>query len=151
MEPPTIPRQRLVRDYSDEDPATPSRPRTSSYRDNWLSPHGNDKYVIHEEPEHPDDFSLEPQRLDLNLSPINESSSYEQSVSTQPTSISAYSTTRLADFFSPDVLHIVLHNPTTAHQLRKFARSRLCGENLDFLEKVSFSSTCRNVINTIYR
>lgn len=137
MEPPVVARQRLVRDYSDENVVTPLRMRASSHREEWLSPQRNDKYVIQEENGHLDDYSLEPQKLDLNLSPINESSSYEQSVSTQPTSVSAYSTTRLADFFSPDVLHIVLHNPTTAHQLRKFARSRLCGENLDFLEKVS--------------
>lgn len=143
MEPPVVARQRLVRDYSDENAVTPLRMRASSHREEWLSPQRNDKYIIQEENEHLDDYSLEPQKLDLNLSPINESSSYEQSVSTQPTSVTAYSTTRLADFFSPDVLHIVLHNPTTAHQLRKFARSRLCGENLDFLEKVSAQVTAR--------
>lgn len=137
MEPPVVARQRLVRDYSDENVVTPLRARSSSYREDYLSPQRNDKYIIHEEDERQDDFSLEPQRLDLNLSPINESSSYEQSVSTQPTTVSAYSTTRLADFFSPEILQIVLHNPTTAHQFRKFARTRLCGENLDFLEKVS--------------
>lgn len=42
----------------------------------------------------------------------------------------------VADFFSPEVFQIVLHNPTTAHQLLKFSQSRLCGENMEFLEKV---------------
>lgn len=42
----------------------------------------------------------------------------------------------LADFFSPEVFQIVLHNPTTAHQLLKFSQSRFCGENMEFLDKV---------------
>ena len=45
----------------------------------------------------------------------------------------------LADFFSPEVFQIVLHNPTTAHQLLKFSQSRFCGENMEFLEKVCSS------------
>jgi len=42
----------------------------------------------------------------------------------------------LADFFSGEVFQIVLHNPTTAHRLFKFSRARMCGENMEFLEKV---------------
>ena len=42
----------------------------------------------------------------------------------------------LADFFSSDVFQIVLHNPTTAHRLLKFSQARMCGENMEFLEKV---------------
>ena len=42
----------------------------------------------------------------------------------------------LADFFSQEVFRIVLHNPATAHRLLKFSRSRLCGENMEFLERV---------------
>ncbi len=42
----------------------------------------------------------------------------------------------LADFFSAEVFQIVLHNPTTAHQLLKFSQSRFCGENMEFLEMV---------------
>lgn len=42
----------------------------------------------------------------------------------------------VADFFSPDVFQIVLHNPATAHQLLKFSRERMCGENMEFLERV---------------
>lgn len=41
-----------------------------------------------------------------------------------------------ADFFSPEVFQIVLHNPTTAHRLLKFSQARMCGENMEFLEKV---------------
>ena len=43
----------------------------------------------------------------------------------------------LADFFSTEVFQIVLHNPTTAHRLLKFSQARMCGENMEFLEKVS--------------
>ena len=42
----------------------------------------------------------------------------------------------LADFFSQEVFRIVLHNPTTAHRLLKFSQARMCGENMEFLEKV---------------
>ena len=42
-----------------------------------------------------------------------------------------------ADFFSPEVFRIVLHNPTTAHRLLRFSQARMCGENMEFLEKVS--------------
>ena len=42
----------------------------------------------------------------------------------------------LADFFSNEVFQIVLHNPTTAHRLSKFSQARMCGENMEFLEKV---------------
>jgi len=42
----------------------------------------------------------------------------------------------VADFFSPEIFQIVLHNPTTSHQLLQFSQSRFCGENMEFLEKV---------------
>ena len=44
----------------------------------------------------------------------------------------------VADFFSPEIFQIVLHNPTTSHQLLKFSQSRFCGENMEFLDKVGF-------------
>ncbi|KAK4544215.1 hypothetical protein LTR36_004425 [Oleoguttula mirabilis] len=44
---------------------------------------------------------------------------------------------RLPEFFSLVTFHIVLQNPTIAHQLTKFAQSRLCGENLEFLARVT--------------
>lgn len=46
----------------------------------------------------------------------------------------------MADFFSPEVFQIVLHNPATAHRLHKFSQARMCGENMEFLEKVSYYS-----------
>ncbi|KAL8771119.1 MAG: hypothetical protein Q9209_003290 [Squamulea sp. 1 TL-2023] len=42
----------------------------------------------------------------------------------------------LADFFSSEIFQIVLHNPATAHRLHKFSQARMCGENMEFLEKV---------------
>lgn len=42
----------------------------------------------------------------------------------------------VADFFSSEVFQIVLHNPATAHQLLKFSSARMCGENMEFLERV---------------
>ena len=42
----------------------------------------------------------------------------------------------VADFFSPEIFQIVLHNPTTSYQLLLFSQSRFCGENMEFLEKV---------------
>lgn len=46
----------------------------------------------------------------------------------------------LADFFSTEVFQIVLHNPTTAHRLLKFSQARMCGENMEFLEKVGLAA-----------
>ena len=40
------------------------------------------------------------------------------------------------DFFSQEVFQMVLHNPTTSHQLMKFSQSRFCAENIDFLDRV---------------
>jgi hypothetical protein len=48
----------------------------------------------------------------------------------------------LADFFSTEVFQIVLHNPTTAHRLLKFSQARMCGENMEFLEKVRIVTLC---------
>ena len=42
----------------------------------------------------------------------------------------------VADIFSPEIFQIVLHNPTTSHQLLRYSRSRFCGENMEFLDKV---------------
>lgn len=80
-------------------------------------------------------------KLDFNLDAIEERSSYEPSISTlsrasHNTAINSSSGGRLPDFFAPEVFQIVLHNPTTRHQLLKFSQTRLCGENLEFLEKV---------------
>lgn len=55
----------------------------------------------------------------------------------------------LADFFSSEVFQIVLHNPTTAHRLAKFCQARMCGENMEFLEKVDRYSALLDELMTI--
>ena len=97
-------------------------------------------------------------RLDFNLEPITESSteremksSYAPSISSignnsVGTGITQASSSRLPDFFAGEVFQIVLHNPTTAHQLLKFSQSRLCGENMEFLQKVDRYHTMLNDI-----
>lgn len=44
---------------------------------------------------------------------------------------------KMPEFFTRAIFQIVLHNHTIAHQLLEFARSRLCGENIEFLERVN--------------
>lgn len=90
-------------------------------------------------------------KLDFNLEAIVENSSYEPSVSSisrasQNTGVTSTSGTRLPDFFGPEVFQIVLHNPTTSHQLLKFSRSRLAGENMEFLDKVDKYNTLLNEV-----
>lgn len=54
----------------------------------------------------------------------------------------------LADFFSSEVFQIVLHNPATAHRLLKFSQARMCGENMEFLEKVRSHPVAGNTADT---
>ncbi|KAJ4389525.1 hypothetical protein N0V93_006995 [Gnomoniopsis smithogilvyi] len=67
----------------------------------------------------------------------------QQSISGK-TTMSATSQSALPDFFSPSIFHVVLHNPTTAHQLLKFSETRLCSENVEFLSKVDEYRTTLN-------
>ncbi|CAF9933996.1 hypothetical protein IMSHALPRED_009552 [Imshaugia aleurites] len=55
----------------------------------------------------------------------------------------------LADFFSTEVFQIVLHNPTTAHRLLKFSQARMCGENMEFLEKVDRYNALLDELTTV--
>ncbi|KAL9127103.1 MAG: hypothetical protein Q9217_003953 [Psora testacea] len=55
----------------------------------------------------------------------------------------------LADFFSQEVFQIVLHNPTTAHRLLKFSQARMCGENMEFLEKVDRYNALLDELTTV--
>ncbi|ETI22710.1 hypothetical protein G647_06786 [Cladophialophora carrionii CBS 160.54] len=93
-------------------------------------------------------------KLDFNLEAIEEKSSYEPSVTetvsraSQNTSLTTTSANRLPDFFTADVFQVVLHNPTTAHQLLKFSRSRLCAENMEFLDKVDNYNSLLNEVAT---
>ncbi|EXJ92760.1 hypothetical protein A1O3_01312 [Capronia epimyces CBS 606.96] len=77
----------------------------------------------------------------LDLETIDERSSYGPSPSTfsrasQSTTLTVASPYKVLDFFAEDVFQVALHNPATFHQLLRFSRSRLCGENLEFLDKV---------------
>jgi hypothetical protein len=60
---------------------------------------------------------------------------------TDHTGITSSSLSRMPDFFRSGIFQMVLHNPTTAHQLLLFSQSRLCGENMEFLEKVGDTTT----------
>src|ERR1700733_1851602 len=78
------------------------------------------------------------------LSPIEEKSYYAPSAAStsEQTNFSGTSSGRLTDFFGAEVFQMVLHNPTTCHQLTKFAQTRFCGENMGFLEQVCFNQGC---------
>jgi PAS domain S-box-containing protein len=96
-------------------------------------------------------------KLDFNLEAIDETSSYEPSVidtvsrASQNTSLTTPSASRLPDFFASEVFQVVLHNPTTAHQLLKFSQSRLCGENMAFLDKVDkYNSLLNEVAKSMF-
>ena len=101
----------------------------------------------------PDARNPDARDMDFNfeLSTISErNSSYAASTNTrdtasQHTTFSASSSSKLADFFGSEVFQIVLHNPTTLHQLIKFSQTRFCGENLEFLDKVSWCAAMRDL------
>lgn len=102
------------------------------------------------------DQQEELRKLDFNLERIDEqtdvpdtNTDYARSISSmsrasERTGITSSSGSRLPDFFSGEIFQVVLHNPTTAHQLLKFSRSRLCGEHMEFLEKVDRYHTLLN-------
>ena len=109
----------------------------------------------------PDDL----RKLDFNLERLDEESQetkyYEPSISSVSNSVAASNITgvsgtttgssRLPDFFSSEIFQIVLHNPTTQHQLLRFSQSRLCGENLQFLEKVDrYHNLLNDVAKTMF-
>ncbi|KAK6223596.1 Aureochrome1 [Colletotrichum tabaci] len=54
------------------------------------------------------------------------------------------SSSRGVDFFGPGIFQVVLHNPTTVHQLLKFAEARFCSESVEFLKKVEQYQTVLN-------
>ncbi|KAI1855501.1 hypothetical protein JX266_000366 [Neoarthrinium moseri] len=53
---------------------------------------------------------------------------------------------RIADFFSPSIFQVVLHNPTTSHQLLKYSETQVCSENVEFLGKVE---QYRTIVNSL--
>ena len=102
------------------------------------------------------DQQEELRKLDFNLERIDEqtdvpdtNTEYARSISSmsrasERTGITSSSGSRLPDFFSAEIFQVVLHNPTTAHQFLKFSRSRLCGEHMEFLERVDRYHTLLN-------
>ncbi|EHY60539.1 hypothetical protein HRR83_000296 [Exophiala dermatitidis] len=95
-------------------------------------------------------------KLVFDLEPVDERSFHERSPSTisrtsrttAPTSASGYT---VLDFFSEDVFQVAMHNPATFHQLLKFSRWRLCGENLEFLDKVDrYNSLLNEVADSMF-
>lgn len=95
-------------------------------------------------------------KLEPTLEGVDSMSSYAPSTSSvsrssNPTSITASPTPKLPDFFGAEVFQSVLHNPTTFHQLLQFSKSRLCGENLEFLEKVDrYNALLNDVAKTMF-
>ena len=51
----------------------------------------------------------------------------------------------MMDYFSDDIFHAVLHNPTTSYRFTKYCRSRACEENIEFIEKVGHFSHIRTL------
>lgn len=86
---------------------------------------------------------LESQSIHKNASPSNIDQTLHPSTApfsqSEQKASDSQNSNGLADFFSQEVFRIVLHNPTTAHRLLKFSQARMCGENMEFLEKVRFS------------
>jgi hypothetical protein len=150
---------RLVRDFSTEQdshvegvPETRSKSPAQNQLRNPLNGHPPEN---RQWPMRTGDDSTHDPRGPGVLSPIDESSYYARSaasiseqarsISEQARSISeqtnaSRSSSRLTDFFGTEVFQIVLHNPTTCHQLTKFAQTRFCGENMEFLEQVCITS-----------
>lgn len=72
-------------------------------------------------------------------------------VSHDAQSSSGSSGSRLPEFFSKGVFQVVLNNPTISSQLLKFGQSRLCGENMEFLARVSkYHALLADVSKAIY-
>ncbi|KAI8266215.1 Aureochrome1 [Colletotrichum sp. SAR11_239] len=67
-----------------------------------------------------------------------------QSTSKQSVTSNGSGSNRTVDFFGPGIFQVVLHNPTTSHQLLKFAEARFCSESVEFLKKVEQYHTTLN-------
>ena len=140
---------RLVRDFSADEgsyfnEAQETRPKSPPAQSPIRSPLHSPPADNHQWPIRNGDEPTHGNRGPGVLSPIEETSYYAPSaasISEQARSISerteaSASSSRLTDFFGTEVFQIVLHNPTTCHQLTKFAQTRFCGENMEFLEHV---------------
>ncbi|KAJ0336220.1 hypothetical protein COL922a_008242 [Colletotrichum nupharicola] len=67
-----------------------------------------------------------------------------QSTSKHSVTSNGSGSNRTVDFFGPGIFQVVLHNPTTSHQLLKFAEARFCSESVEFLKKVEQYHTTLN-------
>jgi hypothetical protein len=141
---------RLVRDFSAEDNSNSNgvvETRAKSSSQNPLhSALSNPPVDSRQWPiRNGDEFNLEARDPGV-LSPIEETSYCAPSAAaiSQQTNFSGTSSGRLTDFFGAEVFQMVLHNPTTCHQLTKFAQTRFCGENMEFLEQVRFNQGVRD-------
>lgn len=139
------PRQkRLVRDYSTDGIMTPPT-QFHTYADedrlrrsDRESPGHEDAHKISEEIEETQDLTND---VVVPVAPVATPDIHERSTSTR-TMVSAASDVKMANFFGSEVFHLVLQNPTTAYQLKRYAQSRLCEENLEFLDMVGTLSCC---------
>ena len=146
--PPPRVHNRLIRDFSTEDNSNSNRVVETQSKSAAQSPlrsaFSNPPVDSRQWPvRNGDEFDHEARGPGV-LSPIEETSYYAPSaVSTsEQTNFSGTSSGRLTDFFGAEVFQMVLHNPTTCHQLTKFAQTRFCGENMGFLEQVRFNRGC---------
>lgn len=84
---------------------------------------------------------------DLTFGPLNSQSrmeprdeakhSPEELLATGPSNSLTTKDAAIAEFFSQKTFQLVLHNPTTAHQLHRFSQDRMCGESMAFLKRVA--------------
>jgi phototropin len=142
------------RSNSHERPVTSVRMRGFERSDSYNNGHVDPPLQEHAQ-EHED-----LRKLDFNLDPINEQSTYAASITsttrsqiTDARSVapSGSSTSKLPDFFSSEIFQIVLHNPMTARQLQKFAQQRLCAENMEFLTAVDrYQSLLNDVAKNLF-
>ena len=139
---------RLIRDFSAEDNSNsnrvvekrPENPAQSPLRSALSNPPVDSRQWPLR---NGDEFNHEARDPGV-LSPIEETSYYAPSAASisEQANVSGTSPGRLTDFFGTEIFQMVLHNPTACHQLTKFAQTRLCGENMEFLEQVHFNQGC---------
>ena len=136
--PPRV-RNRLVRDFSAEDNSNSNGVVETRLKSPAQSPVDSRQWPLR----NGDEFNHEARGPGV-LSLIEETSYYAPSAAStsEQTNFSGTSSGRLTDFFGAEVFQMVLHNPTTCHQLTKFAQTRFCGENMEFLEQVRFNQGC---------
>ena len=60
----------------------------------------------------------------------------DDTISISKQSMVSTNSSRMPDFFGSGIFQVVLHNPTTSHQLLKYSESRFCSENVEFLGQV---------------